>query len=92
MSRCPNLNKKLTREEEDNGAHPHNFAKMPIQAPQWTEYLSCPVCEKTFDLQAKRLPISLGCGHTICRLCLSNLQRKMCPFDQVKLPLYLITN
>ena len=60
---------------------------MPIQAPQWTEYLSCPVCEKTFDLQARRLPISLGCGHTICRLCLSNLQRKMCPFDQVRHPL-----
>ena len=77
MSRCLNLNST-----EDNGAI-HKLAKMPIQAPQWTEYLSCPVCEKTFDLQAKRLPISLGCGHTICRLCLSNLQRKMCPFDQV---------
>ena len=62
---------------------------MPIQAPQWTEYLSCPVCEKTFDLQAKRLPISLGCGHTICRLCLSNLQRKVCPFDQVTTSKYL---
>ncbi len=57
---------------------------MPIQAPQWTEYLSCPVCEKPFELSAaKRLPISLGCGHTVCKMCLSNLQRKMCPFDQV---------
>ncbi|KOB77586.1 Roquin, partial [Operophtera brumata] len=29
-----------------------------------------------------RSPVSLGCGHTLCRLCLKNLHRKQCPFDQ----------
>ncbi|KZC04845.1 PREDICTED: roquin-1 [Dufourea novaeangliae] len=54
---------------------------MPIQAPQWTEFLSCPVCCHDFDV-AVRGPISLACGHTICRTCLANLHRKQCPFDQ----------
>ncbi|XP_025162834.1 roquin-1 isoform X2 [Harpegnathos saltator] len=54
---------------------------MPIQAPQWNEYLSCPICCHEFDV-AERGPISLGCGHTICRTCLANLHRKQCPFDQ----------
>ncbi|XP_057334738.1 roquin-1 isoform X2 [Microplitis mediator] len=54
---------------------------MPIQAPQWTEFLTCPVCCHDFDSTA-RGPISLGCGHTICRTCLANLHRKQCPFDQ----------
>ncbi|KAK4873000.1 hypothetical protein RN001_015029 [Aquatica leii] len=54
---------------------------MPIQAPQWTEFLSCPVCCNEFDVLL-RSPISLGCGHTICKACLSNLHRKQCPFDQ----------
>jgi RING finger/CCCH-type zinc finger protein len=55
--------------------------RMPIQAPQWTEFLSCPVCCNAFDV-ALRSPISLGCGHTVCKACLSNLHRKQCPFDQ----------
>lgn len=54
---------------------------MPIQAPQWTEFLSCPVCCNSFD-EKQRSPISLGCGHTICKACLSILHRKQCPFDQ----------
>ncbi|XP_058466272.1 roquin-1 isoform X2 [Malaya genurostris] len=54
---------------------------MPIQAPQWTEYLSCPVCCNEFAANL-RPPISLGCGHTICRTCLATLHRKQCPFDQ----------
>lgn len=55
---------------------------MPIQAPQWTEYLSCPVCENAFELRS-RLPISISsCGHTVCKACLSTLQRRQCPFDQ----------
>ena len=56
--------------------------RMPIQAPQWTEFLSCPVCCHDFDV-ALRGPVSLGCGHTICQTCLANLHRKQCPFDQV---------
>ncbi|XP_075229812.1 RING finger and CCCH-type zinc finger domain-containing protein roquin isoform X2 [Lycorma delicatula] len=54
---------------------------MPIQAPQWTEFLSCPVCCNEFDATV-RSPISLGCAHTVCKTCLSNLHRKQCPFDQ----------
>lgn len=54
---------------------------MPIQAPQWTEFLLCPVCCVEFDVSL-RSPISLGCGHTTCKACLSNLHRKQCPFDQ----------
>uniref|UniRef100_A0A1B6ECM0 RING-type E3 ubiquitin transferase n=1 Tax=Clastoptera arizonana TaxID=38151 RepID=A0A1B6ECM0_9HEMI len=54
---------------------------MPIQAPQWTEFLSCPVCCNEFDATL-RSPISLGCAHTVCKTCLSNLHRKQCPFDQ----------
>ncbi|XP_023016148.1 RING finger and CCCH-type zinc finger domain-containing protein roquin [Leptinotarsa decemlineata] len=57
---------------------------MPIQAPQWTEFLSCPVCCNLFD-EKLRSPISLGCGHTICRGCLSHLHRKQCPFDQTNI-------
>nr|CAD7452789.1 unnamed protein product [Timema tahoe] len=53
----------------------------PDRAPQWTEFLSCPVCCNEFDATL-RSPISLGCGHTVCRTCLSNLHRKQCPFDQ----------
>ncbi|XP_046391150.1 roquin-1 isoform X1 [Ischnura elegans] len=57
---------------------------MPIQAPQWTEFLSCPVCRNEFDATL-RSPISLGCGHTVCKTCLSNLHRKQCPFDQTSI-------
>ncbi|XP_054721423.1 roquin-2-like [Uloborus diversus] len=54
---------------------------MPVQAPQWTEYLSCPTCSKEFECNV-RCPVSLSCGHTMCRNCLLNLQQKQCPFDQ----------
>lgn len=54
---------------------------MPVQAPQWTEFLSCPVCCRRFD-GALRRPTSLGCGHTLCARCLGQLQRRQCPFDQ----------
>lgn len=57
---------------------------MPIQAPQWTEFLSCPVCCNSFDDNLRR-PISLSCGHSICKGCLSNLHRKQCPFDQTNI-------
>ncbi|XP_068627418.1 roquin-1-like, partial [Battus philenor] len=54
---------------------------MPIQAPQWTDYLNCPVCCREFG-PPPRSPISLGCGHTLCKHCLKNLHKKQCPFDQ----------
>ncbi|XP_039763235.1 roquin-1 isoform X2 [Pararge aegeria] len=55
--------------------------RMPIQAPQWTDYLNCPVCCREFGAPP-RSPISLGCGHTLCGHCLKHLHRKQCPFDQ----------
>ncbi|XP_022094877.1 uncharacterized protein LOC110981556 [Acanthaster planci] len=57
---------------------------MPIQAPQWTEFLSCPVCYNEFDENVRR-PISLGCGHTVCKMCLGKFHRKQCPFDQTEI-------
>ncbi|XP_061093400.1 roquin-1a isoform X2 [Conger conger] len=54
---------------------------MPVQAPQWTEFLLCPICTQTFE-ETVRKPISLGCGHTVCKMCLNKLHRKACPFDQ----------
>ncbi|XP_075877422.1 roquin-1 isoform X1 [Nelusetta ayraudi] len=54
---------------------------MPVQAPQWTEFLLCPICTQTFEESVRR-PISLGCGHTVCKMCLNKLHRKACPFDQ----------
>ncbi|XP_076847713.1 roquin-1a isoform X2 [Brachyhypopomus gauderio] len=54
---------------------------MPVQAPQWTEFLLCPICTQTFEENVRR-PISLGCGHTVCKMCLNKLHRKACPFDQ----------
>ncbi|KAJ3605337.1 hypothetical protein NHX12_027384 [Muraenolepis orangiensis] len=54
---------------------------MPVQAAQWTEFLSCPVCYQEFDGGGHR-PVSLGCSHTVCHTCLHKLHRKACPFDQ----------
>ncbi|PZC74617.1 hypothetical protein B5X24_HaOG207408 [Helicoverpa armigera] len=61
---------------------------MPIQAPQWTDYLNCPVCCREFGAPP-RSPISLGCGHTLCRQCLKHLHRKQCPFDQAAIQVEL---
>ena len=54
---------------------------MPLQAPQWTEFLSCPICCSVFN-ETRLRPISLACGHTVCKTCLSKLQQNQCPFDQ----------
>uniref|UniRef100_A0A665WQE3 RING-type E3 ubiquitin transferase n=1 Tax=Echeneis naucrates TaxID=173247 RepID=A0A665WQE3_ECHNA len=54
---------------------------MPVQAAQWTEFLSCPICYNEFDSSSHQ-PISLGCSHTVCKTCLHKLHRKACPFDQ----------
>lgn len=53
---------------------------MPVQGPQWSDYLSCPVCKQEFET-TKKPPISLACGHTVCRSCLDSLQMRQCPFD-----------
>ena len=54
---------------------------MPISTPQWTEFLTCPICSHDFN-DIQKQPISLGCGHTVCKSCLSSLHRTVCPFDQ----------
>lgn len=54
---------------------------MPVQAAQWTDFLSCPICYNEFD-SSEHQPVSLGCSHTVCKTCLHKLHRKACPFDQ----------
>ncbi|XP_033098349.1 roquin-1-like [Anneissia japonica] len=54
---------------------------MPVQPPQWTDFLSCPICYTVFNENAHK-PISLACGHTMCKRCLATLSKKQCPFDQ----------
>jgi len=61
---------------------------MPVQVPQWSEYLSCPVCQNEFEVH-KKPPVSLACGHTACRTCLQSLQRRQCPFDQTPIKVEL---
>ncbi|KAK2823792.1 hypothetical protein Q7C36_020392 [Tachysurus vachellii] len=57
---------------------------MPVQAAQWTEFLSCPICLNEFNAGGHK-PISLGCSHTVCKTCLHKLHRKACPFDQTSI-------
>ncbi|XP_071947869.1 uncharacterized protein [Antedon mediterranea] len=54
---------------------------MPVQPPQWTDFLSCPICYTVFN-ETVHKPISLACGHTMCKKCLATLCKKQCPFDQ----------
>ncbi|KAI2650454.1 Roquin-1 [Labeo rohita] len=74
---------------EDLGDRPR-FATMPVQAPQWTEFLLCPICTQTFE-ESHRKPISLGCGHTVCKMCLNKLHRKACPlfYHQMMMACYV---
>ncbi|KAK6979830.1 roquin-1 [Biomphalaria glabrata] len=59
---------------------------MPFQGLPWTEFISCPVCCKVFN-ECQQRPISLGCGHTVCKSCIrSKLNDNRCPFDQIVLP------
>ena len=37
----------------------------------------------------KKSPISLACGHSVCRTCLESLQRRICPFDQTPISVEL---
>lgn len=57
---------------------------MPIQAPQWTDFRLCPVCQNEYNSNQKP-PISLGCGHSICQSCLFQLSKQQCPFDQAEI-------
>lgn len=76
--------KILDKTVTDRKSITHSLARMPIQAPQWTDFLTCPVCLYDFD-DDRRLPLSLGCGHSICEVCINNLSGKLCPFDQASI-------
>lgn len=54
--------------------------RMPCQTPSWTEFLICPICTNEFAANL-RVPITLRCGHSICKKCLATIQQ--CPYDQV---------
>jgi hypothetical protein len=45
--------------------------------------LNCAICMIRYDLDS-RLPLSLNCGHTLCKVCARSLigvGRIKCPFD-----------
>ena len=52
-----------------------------MQAPSWTDFLHCSVCTNRYNTSTL-LPISLSCGHTICRKCLSDFKARVCPYDK----------
>ena len=39
---------------------------MPVQGPQWSEYLSCPVCKQEFEVSGKQQRKSLS-WHLMCK-------------------------
>lgn len=41
--------------------------------------LECSLCTNPFDFETEHRPMSLVCGHTYCRLCVSRLHSKTCP-------------
>lgn len=53
-----------------------------MQAPNWTDFLQCSICTCKFD-EGEVMPISLSCGHTICKRCLGKLKTRTCPYDKV---------
>ena len=57
---------------------------MPLHTPVWSDFMSCPICYVQFD-EAEKPPVSLGCGHTICSVCLLKLRSNQCPFDMVSI-------
>uniref|UniRef100_A0A1B0GA50 RING-type E3 ubiquitin transferase n=1 Tax=Glossina morsitans morsitans TaxID=37546 RepID=A0A1B0GA50_GLOMM len=59
-------------------------ADRDILAPSWTEFYTCPICGNEFSVN-QRQPVSLGCGHTICRVCLATVYNRQCPFDQTSI-------
>lgn len=62
---------------------------MPVQAPQWSDVLCCGICCQLFN-GSQNLPISLACGHSICKKCLLKLKPTTCTFDQTAITLKLV--
>lgn len=52
-----------------------------MQAPNWTDFLQCSVCTNRYNTTTL-LPISLSCGHTICKKCLTEFMSRVCPYDK----------
>lgn len=54
-------------------------------AGQLERTLGCQICSQSFDAEA-RLPMSLPCGHTLCRDCVKMIRRTgpraLCPYDR----------
>lgn len=42
--------------------------------------MNCEVCFNKFDSNSRKPLISIGCGHTLCLVCLENLKVPYCPF------------
>lgn len=61
---------------------------MPVQAPQWSDVLCCGICCQLFN-GTQNLPISLACGHSVCKKCLLKLKPMTCTFDQTAIKLKL---
>jgi len=49
--------------------------------------IPCENCKEFYDLQ-KRIPISLPCGHSLCKVCLADVFKRLsyikCPVDSKK--------
>ena len=41
---------------------------------------NCPKCKIKFD-QSRKIPLTLPCGHIICKECLSISDKLICPID-----------
>lgn len=47
------------------------------QSQLWSDYLLCVSCEKAFN-HSTRCPVSLVCGHTVCKSCLGKNKHAAC--------------
>lgn len=61
-------------------------SSLKMQAPNWTDFLSCSVCMSKYNCQSV-VPVSLGCCHTLCKRCLVRIKTNTCPYDRTPIPL-----
>ena len=55
-----------------------------MQPPSWTDFLLCSVCMNEYNCSAV-LPVSLSCGHALCKNCLQKLKVSSCPYDRTSI-------
>lgn len=74
--------KNTRRRGRSANPNPTNFNQEENSEPQ---DFACPICEVNFNLE-ENIPLTLPCGHIICKLCLEETQqlskRKICPLDK----------